>query len=339
MIVLEEIHKTYPNGFCAIKGVSFKIARGDIFGIIGYSGAGKSTLVRIINRLEEPSSGRVVIEGENILELSNQELQKRRQKIGMIFQHFNLMSSKNAFDNIAYALKIAKWEKSRIKERVFELLELVGLKDKAYFYPSQLSGGQKQRVAIARALANHPSILLCDEATSALDTQSTTAILELLKTIQKHLKITIVMITHQIEVVKNICNKICVMDGGRIVEEGLTKEVFLHPKSEVTRELIAHLPEYDCREILPHIQDSAHTYELIFLDQNQNTPVISQAIKKFGVDINILFADFNRISDKSLGRMIVEIKGDRQVLEWIRAQNIEVRNFVDSLPNKGEKDV
>lgn len=339
MIVLEEIHKTYPNGFCAIKGVSFKIARGDIFGIIGYSGAGKSTLVRIINRLEEPSSGRVVIEGENILELSNQELQKRRQKIGMIFQHFNLMSSKNAFDNIAYALKIAKWEKSRIKERVFELLELVGLRDKAYFYPSQLSGGQKQRVAIARALANHPSILLCDEATSALDTQSTTAILELLKTIQKHLKITIVMITHQIEVVKNICNKICVMDGGRIVEEGLTKEVFLHPKSEVTRELIAHLPEYDCREILPHIQDSAHTYELIFLDQNQNTPVISQAIKKFGVDINILFADFNRISDKSLGRMIVEIKGDRQVLEWIRAQNIEVRNFVDSLPNKGEKDV
>lgn len=339
MIVLEEIHKTYPNGFCAIKGVSFKIARGDIFGIIGYSGAGKSTLVRIINRLEEPSSGRVVIEGENILELSNQELQKRRQKIGMIFQHFNLMSSKNAFDNIAYALKIAKWEKSRIKERVFELLELVGLKDKAYFYPSQLSGGQKQRVAIARALANHPSILLCDEATSALDTQSTTAILELLKIIQKHLKITIVMITHQIEVVKNICNKICVMDGGRIVEEGLTKEVFLHPKSEVTRELIAHLPEYDCREILPHIQDSAHTYELIFLDQNQNTPVISQAIKKFGVDINILFADFNRISDKSLGRMIVEIKGDRQVLEWIRAQNIEVRNFVDSLPNKGEKDV
>ena len=228
MIVLENIQKIYPNGFCALEDVSLKISKGDIFGIIGYSGAGKSTLVRLINRLEEPSGGSVIVDGEDMLALSKKELQERRQKIGMIFQHFNLLSSKNVFENIAYALKIAKWDKDKIRPRVQELLELVGLSDKASFYPSQLSGGQKQRVAIARALANHPKILLCDEATSALDTQSTASILELLRSIQKRLKITIVMITHQIEVVKSICNKICVMDRGKVVEKG--KSAFAGPE-------------------------------------------------------------------------------------------------------------
>lgn len=329
MIVLENIQKIYPNGFCALEDVSLKIAKGDIFGIIGYSGAGKSTLVRLINRLEEPSGGSVIVDGEDMLALSKKELQERRQKIGMIFQHFNLLSSKNVFENIAYALKIAKWDKDKIRPRVQELLELVGLSDKASFYPSQLSGGQKQRVAIARALANHPKILLCDEATSALDTQSTASILELLRSIQKRLKITIVMITHQIEVIKSICNKICVMDRGKVVEKGLVQNIFLNPKSKVTKELIAHLPEYDCKEILPHITDSAHTYELTFLDGNQNEPIISQAIKKFDIDVNILFADFNNLSKKSLGRMIIEIRGDQKALEWIRSHNVEVKSFLN----------
>lgn len=238
MIELINVKKIYPNGFCALKDINLKINENEIMGIIGYSGAGKSTLVRLINRLEEPSGGKILIDGENILELDKTALRKRRRKIGMIFQHFNLLSAKNVYENIAFALKIAHWDKEKIPHRVQELLELVGLSDKAKSYPSQLSGGQKQRVAIARALANEPKILLCDEATSALDTKTTRSILELLKQIQEKMSLTIVLITHQIEVVSQIADKVCVMSGGEIVEVGNKEQVFLHPKHQVTQEIL-----------------------------------------------------------------------------------------------------
>lgn len=216
------------------------IEENEIMGIIGYSGAGKSTLVRLINRLEEPSSGEVFVNGENILLLDKTTLRKRRRKIGMIFQHFNLMSAKSVYENIAFALKIAHWSSDRIPQRVQELLNLVGLEDKAKSYPSQLSGGQKQRVAIARALANEPKILLCDEATSALDTKTTRSILSLLQEIQKKMSLTIVLITHQIEVVKQIADRVCVMSCGEIVEVRKTPEVFSSPKHPCTQEILSH---------------------------------------------------------------------------------------------------
>lgn len=214
-------------------------------GIIGYSGAGKSTLVRLINRLEEPNGGEVFVNGENILLLDKNTLRKRRRKIGMIFQHFNLMSAKNVYDNIAFALKIAHWDRAKIPQRVGELLELVGLEEKAKSYPSELSGGQKQRVAIARALANEPKILLCDEATSALDAKTTHSILKLLKEIQAKMSLTIVLITHQIEVVKQIADRVCVMSAGEIVEVGRTCDVFGSPKHPCTQEILSHAKEGD----------------------------------------------------------------------------------------------
>lgn len=227
----------------ALKNINLEIKENEIMGIIGYSGAGKSTLVRLINRLEEPSSGEVFVNGENILLLDKTTLRKRRRKIGMIFQHFNLMSAKNVYENIAFALKIAHWDKAKIPHRVQELLALVGLSDKAKSYPSELSGGQKQRVAIARALANEPKILLCDEATSALDAKTTKSILTLLKEIQQKMSLTIVLITHQIEVVKQIADRVCVMSSGEIVELGGVKEVFGSPKHPCTQEILSHAQE------------------------------------------------------------------------------------------------
>ncbi|RDU72539.1 methionine ABC transporter ATP-binding protein [Helicobacter aurati] len=240
MIRLHNITKIYPNGFHAIKLLNLSVSKGDIIGIIGYSGAGKSTLIRLINHLESPSTGSVYIEGINITSLKERDLQKIRQKIGMIFQHFNLLSSRNVFNNVAFALEIAGWKKQNITVRVKELLELVGLSDKANVYPEQLSGGQKQRVAIARALANYPQILLCDEATSALDTKTTKSILNLLADIQQKLNLTIVLITHQIEVVRQICNRVYIMSNGEIVEEGNVREIFAAPKHTVTQELLSY---------------------------------------------------------------------------------------------------
>lgn len=281
-------------------------------GIIGYSGAGKSTLIRIINRLEEPSSGELYIDKVDILSLNPKSLQKTRQKIGMIFQHFNLLSSRNVFGNIAFALEIAKWEKSKITPRVMELLELVGLKDKAYFYPNQLSGGQKQRVAIARALANHPKILLCDEATSALDTKTTKSILKLLKDIQKKFNLTIVLITHQIEVVKEICNKMCVMSNGEIIERGLVHEVFANPSHYVTKELISYLPPSDNKEILSHLRDQNNVYKIIFTGEKTSEPLISDVIKHFDLDVNILAGNIEDLATESIGYLIVKFQGNEE---------------------------
>ncbi len=220
MITLEKVNKIYSNGLHAVKDVNLKVDKGDIFGIIGLSGAGKSSLIRLINRLEEPTSGKIFINGENILEFNKTQLLERRKKIGMIFQHFNLLSSRTVEENVAFALEIANWKKNEIKERVAMLLDIVGLSDKAKYYPSQLSGGQKQRVSIARALANNPDILLSDEATSALDPKTTKSILELIKEIQEKFSLTVLMITHQIEVVKEICNKVA-MEWNRMEWNGM----------------------------------------------------------------------------------------------------------------------
>lgn len=329
VIELCNITKTYPNGFQAIRPLSLSVNRGDIMGIIGYSGAGKSTLIRLINRLEEPTSGEVRINGENILELAQSTLQKRRQKIGMIFQYFNLLSSRDVFGNVAFALEIAGWKKEQIKTRVYELLSIVGLRDKAHFYPSQLSGGQKQRVAIARALSNHPDILLCDEATSALDTKSTKSILELLKSIQSKLGLTIVLITHQIEVVREICNRMCVMSGGEIVERGSVEKIFSAPKHIITKELLSYLPAVSEREVLAQ---SKNAYKISFVGEHINEPLMSDVIKRFGVDINILAGNIEPLSTMKVGHLFVEFGEDesknQQAIAYLKDKQLLVERFV-----------
>lgn len=276
-------------------------------GIIGYSGAGKSTLVRLINRLEEPSSGEVFINGENILLLDKTTLRKRRRKIGMIFQHFNLMSAKNVYENIAFALKIAHWDKAKIPARVQELLALVGLSDKAKSYPSELSGGQKQRVAIARALANEPKILLCDEATSALDAKTTKSILTLLKEIQQKMSLTIVLITHQIEVVKQIADRVCVMSSGEIVELGEVKEVFGSPKHPCTQEILSHAQDEELNLAQKNLEFKNEELELLFELQ-----------ESFGIEVQLF-----------------QEKGERKIS--LIGEEQEVQRALDELQNRRER--
>lgn len=329
MIKLTNITKIYPNGFQAIKGVDLEVQKGDIMGIIGYSGAGKSTLIRIINRLEVPTSGEVLIDGVNILSLNAKQLQIERQKIGMIFQHFNLLESRNVFGNVAFCLEIAGWRADSIKTRVGELLELVSLSDKASFYPQQLSGGQKQRVAIARALANNPKILLCDEATSALDSKTTHSILELLKDLQARFNLTIVLITHQIEVVQKICNNMCVMSGGKIVEKGSVENVFEKPREAITRELLSFLPAFASEEILKNAGKNA--YKLYFKGQYIHDALISQVIKKFGIDVNILAGNIEALNKAELGFLFVQFMGNetqiKDSIHYLESKNILVERI------------
>lgn len=313
MITLKEVTKIYPNGFQAIKPLNLHVEQGDIMGIIGYSGAGKSTLIRLINRLESPTSGEIIIDAQNIVKLSESKLQKTRQKIGMIFQHFNLLNSRNVFANIAFALEIAGWGKNKIKPRVMELLEVVGLTEKANFYPSQLSGGQKQRVAIARALANYPKILLCDEATSALDTKTTKSILALLQQIQKTMDLTIVLITHQIEVVREICNKMCVISDGEIIERGNVEQIFASPKHDITKELISFLPALSSEEVLQ--KTHKHAYKISFIGEYIHDPLISEVVKKFGVDVNILAGNIEALSTTEIGHLFVDFGEDKEATQ------------------------
>lgn len=291
----------------ALKNINLEIKENEIMGIIGYSGAGKSTLVRLINRLEEPSSGEVFINGENILLLDKTTLRKRRRKIGMIFQHFNLMSAKNVYENIAFALKIAHWDKAKIPARVQELLALVGLSDKAKSYPSELSGGQKQRVAIARALANEPKILLCDEATSALDAKTTKSILTLLKEIQQKMSLTIVLITHQIEVVKQIADRVCVMSSGEIVELGEVKEVFGSPKHPCTQEILSHAQEEELNLAQKNLEFKNEELELLFELQ-----------ESFGIEVHLF-----------------QEKGERKIS--LIGEEQEVQRALSELQNRRER--
>lgn len=310
MITLEKVNKVYSNGLHAVKDVSLKVNKGDIFGIIGLSGAGKSSLIRLINRLEEPTSGKIFINGENVLEFNKKQLLERRKKIGMIFQHFNLLSSRTVEENVAFALEIANWNKNEIKERVAMLLDIVGLSDKAKYYPSQLSGGQKQRVSIARALANNPDILLSDEATSALDPKTTKSILELIKKIQQKFSLTVVMITHQMEVVKEVCNKVAIMSEGRIVEEGGVHHIFADPKNEITKELISYVHQQTDTEIDYLHHKGKKIVKVKFLGTSTQEPIISKVIKEYGIDISVLGGTIDKLATMNIGHLYLELGGD-----------------------------
>lgn len=310
MITLEKVNKVYSNGLHAVKDVSLKVNKGDIFGIIGLSGAGKSSLIRLINRLEEPTSGKIFINGENVLEFNKKQLLERRKKIGMIFQNFNLLSSRTVEENVAFALEIANWNKNEIKERVAMLLDIVGLSDKAKYYPSQLSGGQKQRVSIARALANNPDILLSDEATSALDPKTTKSILELIKKIQQKFSLTVVMITHQMEVVKEVCNRVAIMSDGRIVEEGGVHHIFADPKNEITKELISYVHQQTDTEIDYLHHRGKKIVKVKFLGTSTQEPIISKVIKEYGIDISVLGGTIDKLATMNIGHLYLELDGD-----------------------------
>lgn len=329
MVELKNIEKIYPNGFHALKNINLRVEGGEIYGIIGFSGAGKSTLIRIINLLEAPSSGEVIVNGKNLASLSARELRTERQKIGMIFQHFNLLTSKSVFENIAFALEIAGWERSAIKVRVAELLELVDLSDKAKSYPSQLSGGQKQRVAIARALANHPHLLLCDEATSALDTKTTKSILALLKSIQARLNLTIILITHQIDVIRAICDKMCVISNGKIVESGAVEDIFIAPQNDITKELIAFLPPVKDENLARLLDDKSDVYRVIFTGSDAHKPLISQMVRQFGVDVNILSGSIDEVQSTELGHLVIKMLGNEvqksNAIEWLKTKGVILR--------------
>jgi len=311
---LVKIYKTKKGEVVGVDHVSLSVNKGEIFGIVGYSGAGKSSLLRCLNLLEAPSSGEIKIDGFSLTSLNKKELRTARQKIGMIFQHFYLVSSKTVFENVAFALKAAHKSKAEIDERVTELLDMVGLSDKRDVYPSQLSGGQKQRVGIARALANNPSVLLCDEATSALDPSTTKSILALLKKINQELGLTIVLITHEMEVVKEICDRMAVMQDGRIVEEGQVYDLFANPTEPLTKEFINTILQFDLPGHL--LAKSLGTIiKINFRGAIAEESVISDAFQRFQVKGNILHGKIEYIKDTPLGIFIMELTGDRVEVE------------------------
>jgi D-methionine transport system ATP-binding protein len=293
-----------------LKHVTLDIEAGDIYGIIGMSGAGKSTLVRCINHIEVPTEGTVIVQDKDLSKLSEKELRKQREHIGMIFQHFNLLMQKSVLENVCFPLFIQEKSKAEAKKKAYELLDIVGLKDRAKAYPSQLSGGQKQRVAIARALASDPQILLCDEATSALDPQTTSSILALLKDINKRFGITIVVITHQMAVVREICNRVAIMKDGQVVENGSTVEIFNHPKSEVARDLLRKDDGGDTtgddQQTANQIQDGTKI-RIVFTENSAFEPVIANMILTFKEPINILKAATKNVGGVAKGEMILEI--------------------------------
>lgn len=312
---LNKIYKTAKKSVNALKDVNLTVDDKDIFGIVGLSGAGKSTLIRCINRLEEPSSGEILIDGQDILKLNSKALKEKRKSIGMIFQHFNLLSSRTVAENIAFPLEIKKEKKELIEKRVDELLELVDLKDKKNNYPSQLSGGQKQRVGIARALATNPEILLCDEATSALDPITTKSILQLLKSINKKLGLTIILITHQMEVIKEICNKVAVIEGGKIVESGGTAEIFSNASHPTTKYFVSEIHHDLPEQLLASQGDNKKLIKLSYMGEYTKRPIISELVKKFNVTANILMGSIDAIQDNIVGNLIVGLEGDDDSIE------------------------
>ncbi|CAM2998906.1 methionine ABC transporter ATP-binding protein [Paenibacillus sediminis] len=319
MIELKHLNKEYKTKKGTIYGVrdvNLSIRKGEIFGIVGYSGAGKSSLLRCINLLEKPTSGEVIVDGVNLTTLSKPQLRNARQKIGMIFQHFHLISSKTVFDNVAFALKAAEKSAEEIKKRVPELLQLVGLADKADQYPAQLSGGQKQRVAIARALANDPQVLLCDEPTSALDPMTTKSILALLRDINQSLGITIVLITHEMEVVKDLCDNVAIMQGGVVIEQGAVYDIFANPVQPLTREFIQHALDFKLPDPLWDKLDSgSKVVKILFRGHAAEQAIINQMLKVTNVQGNILHGKIEYIKDKPLGTFIMEVKGEQSEID------------------------
>ena len=324
MIKLKKLNKVFVAGnkpVNAIDGVDLVVPKGTIYGVIGSSGAGKSTLIRCVNLLEKPTSGQVIVDGQDLTTLSEKALRQARHNIGMIFQHFNLLSSRTVFENIALPLEFGGASKGDIEAAVAPLLELTGLSDKRESYPSQLSGGQKQRVAIARALASQPKVLLCDEATSALDPQTTRSILTLLKDINRKLNITILIITHEMDVVKSICDRVAIMSHGQLIEESDVEQFFLHPKTELAREFVRSainekpVSEIEARFHSEPKEGSRPVVRITFVGQGVVEPLITIAARKFGTDFIILQADIETVNDKPMGFLMVEPVGEPQAIK------------------------
>lgn len=337
MIDLLNVEKTYyskTGDIHALKPTTLNIGAGEIFGIIGLSGAGKSTLVRCINMLERPTSGKVFVDGQELTAMDEAQLRKARQNIGMIFQHFNLLTSRTVYDNVAFPLEIQGLSRQEIDRRVRPLLELVQLSERADYYPSQLSGGQKQRVGIARALASNPKVLLCDEATSALDPQTTKSILQLLLDINKKMRLTIVLITHQMEVVKTVCDRVAVIENGVIIEEGSMMNVFTDPKEETTKEFTKSVINAEIPALIKN-KDLSDTYKegsrliarLTFIGDSAKEPIVSGMVKRFDVDVSIIYGNIDQLKDIPFGTLIIEIVGTEagigSALEYLRQQQLK----------------
>ena len=323
-IEIRGLCKDYPipgGEVHALSNTSLTIDKGDIYGIIGMSGGGKSTLIRCLKRLDTPTDGQIFIDGENILAMSKQQLRQTRRRMAMIFQQFNLLMQKSVARNVRYPLEIAGVPKKQANERVIELLKIVGLEDKASAYPAQLSGGQKQRVAIARALASDPEMLLCDEATSALDPMTTQSILSLLQKINRELGITVVLITHEMAVIRQICNKVAILDGGKLAEQGTVDDVFMHTKSAAGRRLFGILPEQE--EIPPQ-----PAIRIVFDGEAAEKPIISKLVKDCGLDVNILSADIRQLNQKAYGQMLIARPQDpedvKRVMEYLALEGLTV---------------
>jgi D-methionine transport system ATP-binding protein len=332
MIEFKEVSKTFKLGkreVHAVKNVSLTIEKGEIFGIIGFSGAGKSTLLRLVNMLERPTSGSVFIHDVDISKISSKDLRTRRRNIGMIFQNFNLFNSRTVAGNVAYPLKLANVPKKEIDERVTELLNFVGLADKAKDYPDQLSGGQKQRVGIARALATSPDILICDEATSALDPETTSDILKLLKKVNQDLGITILLITHEMHVIQSICDKVAVMENGEVIESGSVFDTFTNPKHPTTQRFIRSvqqdLPSASVLEKW-RANGGGKLYRVIFKGEISNDPVLSQITRKYNVDFNIVYGSVRELQEQSFGNLIISFIGEQTAVTEVLT---ELKTIVD----------
>ena len=344
MIEFTHVSKDFGSGekmVRAVRDVSLTIQDGEIFGIIGFSGAGKSTLVRCINLLERPTNGTVVVDGKEMTALSPKELRLARRKIGMIFQHFNLMPSRTVFGNVAYPLQGQGLSKQAIQNKVRKLLKLVNIADKETAYPSQLSGGQKQRIAIARALANDPKVLLCDEATSALDPQTTKAILTLLKDLNQKLNLTIVMITHEMAVVKEICDHVAIMEHGQVVEQGEVFSLFADPKQPITQNFIRTTSNLQKIEELiaegspvVQLQPGEVIVRLSYIQKNVSEPLISTLSQRFQISLNIIFADIEIVQDAPIGGTVAILSGEREqitkAMEYLIEKNVGVEVLKDA---------
>lgn len=325
LIAVKNLVKEYGNGVRALNQIDLEIGRGDIFGIIGMSGAGKSTLVRCLNNLEKPTEGTVEIQGRELSKMKGRTLRKERQKISMIFQHFNLLMQRTALDNVCFPMEIVGISKKEARKKALEYLKIVGLEEKALSYPSQLSGGQKQRVAIARVLASDPEILLCDEATSALDPQTTKSILELIRKINKEYGITVVVITHEMSVVQEICNRVAVLERGVLVESGTVEELFRSPKTEAARRLV-----FSGRTQIQEM-NGKRLVRVTFKDKSSFEPVIANLVLTYRTPVNILYADTKNIGGAAEGEMILQLpeieETAEKMIEYLRETNMGVEEL------------
>ncbi len=334
MIEFKDISKQYElkgQTLRALNRINLQIPTGSIFGIIGYSGAGKSTLIRLINLLERPTSGQVIINGTDFTALDAKSLRQERTQIGMIFQHFNLMQTKTVAANIEMPMKLLGWSKAEREKRLEELLDFIDLKHKRHAFPDELSGGQKQRVGIARALANHPKILLCDEATSALDPQTTKSVLQLLKRINQEQGITIVMVTHEMDVIETVCDYVAVMEKGDVIETGSTLQIFSQPQHPTTKNFIQTVLQQNLPvNILANLEDQNHhsIYCLKFLGSSAQETVIQGVIKQFDISLNILFANMTEINGSVIGQMFIQLLGDpaqiTAAMQYLRDNGVQV---------------